>query len=106
MSMTNTARSMITNPNTAMNMAILIITVKNTTTNTGINTHTITTMLTGTVTNMGMIMSTRTLTNIATGTKLISTIRNTRQSLIAERRASALISPRNWLKCSFCKEMN
>ena len=43
---------------------------------------------------------------IAMGTRLISMIRNTRRSLIAESRGFALISPRNWLKCSFCKAMN
>ena len=70
--------------------------------------HALMTTSTATVTDMDTTMSMDTITNmgIATGTRLISMIRNTRRSLIAERRGSALISPRNWLKCSRCKEMN
>ena len=59
-------------------------------------TNTLMTTSTATVTNMDVTTN----MGIATGTRLISMIRNTRRSLIAERRVSALISPRNWLKCS------
>jgi hypothetical protein len=47
----------------------------------------------GTTTNMDIVMA------MLTGTRLVSMIRNTQRSLIAERREFALISPRNWLKC-------
>jgi hypothetical protein len=50
-----------------------------------------------TVTNMGTNMDI--VMAMLTGTRLVSMIRNTQRSLIAERREFALISPRNWLKC-------
>ena len=90
--------SMVTISSTATNMIILMNAVTNTGIKTPMITNTLMTTSTATVTNM----------DIATfmGTRLISMIRNTRRSLIAEPRGSALISPRNWLKCSSCKAMS
>jgi hypothetical protein len=60
---------------------------------TAILTFMITVTSMGTTTNMDIVMA------MLTGTRLVSMIRNTQRSLIAERREFALISPRNWLKC-------
>src|SRR5215510_12638891 len=125
-------KSMIMTTSTVINIATAIltfmITVMNTipthtitSTSTGMNTLTMMTftitvtnvlMTTSTaiVTNMGTIMNMDALTSMgivmATGTRRIFMIRNTRRSLIAAPRGFALILPRSWLKCSSCKAMS